>query len=43
MKESDEIVVRELNEMDISNKPDREFKVMIIITGFEWWTSRDPK
>ena len=30
MKESDEIVVRELNEMDISNKPDREFKVMVI-------------
>ena len=30
MKEQDKITARELNEMEISNMPDREFKVMVI-------------
>ena len=36
-KEQDKITVKDLSEMDISNMPDREFKVMIIkiLTGFE--------
>ena len=37
MEEKDKITARDLSEMDISNMPDREFKVMIIkiLTGFE--------
>ena len=37
MKEQDKITVRELNEMALSNMPDREFKVMVIkiLTGLE--------
>ena len=37
MKEQDKITARETNEMDISNMPDREFKVMVIkiLTGLE--------
>ena len=37
MKEQDKVVARNLNKTDISNMPDREFKVMIIkiLTGFE--------
>ena len=37
MKEKDKITARDLNEMQISNIPDREFKVTIIkiLTGFE--------
>lgn len=42
-KLKDKITARELYEMVISNKPDREFEVMIIITGFEQRTARDPK
>ena len=30
MKEQDEVIARELNEMEISNTPDREFKIMVI-------------
>ena len=37
MEEKDKITARDLNEMDISNMPEREFKVMIIkiFTGLE--------
>ena len=37
MKEQDKIRARELNEMEITNMPDREFKVMAIkiLNGFE--------
>ena len=37
MKEQEETTAINLNEMDISNMPDREFKVMIIkaLTGLE--------
>ena len=37
MKEQDKIRARELNEMEITNMPDREFKVMAIkiLTGFQ--------
>ena len=37
MKEQEKITARELNEMEVSNIPDREFKVMIIklLTGLE--------
>ena len=30
MKEQDKITAKELNEMEISNMPDRKFKVMVI-------------
>ena len=30
MKEQDKITARQLNETEISNTPDREFKVMVI-------------
>ena len=30
MKEQDKTTARELNEMEINNMPDREFKVMVI-------------
>ena len=30
MKEQDKITVKELSEMEISNMPDKEFKVMIL-------------
>jgi len=37
MKEQDKITARDLNEMEINNVPDREFKEMIIkiLTGLE--------
>ena len=37
MKEQYKIIARDLNEIKISNMPDREFKVMVtkILTGFE--------
>ena len=37
MKEQDKITARDLNEMEISNMPDREFQVMVIkkLSGLE--------
>ena len=37
MKEQDKITTKELNETEINNMPDREFKVMVIkvLTGLE--------
>ena len=37
MKEQDKTTARDLSEMEISNMPDREFKVMLIkiLTGLE--------
>ena len=37
MKEQDKITARDLNDTEISNMPDREFKIVIIavLTGFE--------
>ena len=37
VKERDKSTVKELNKMDINNKPDGEFKVMVIkiLTGLE--------
>ena len=46
MEEKDKITARDLNETDISNFPDREFKVMVmkIHTGFKkkWRASVRP-
>ena len=37
MKEQDKITARELKEMEVSNMPEEEFKVMVIkiLTGFD--------
>ena len=37
MKEQDKLAARELNKIEISNKPNRKFKVIVlkIPTGFE--------
>lgn len=39
MKEQDKNQIKELNEMDISNLPDKEFKIVVIkiLIGFEEW------
>ena len=44
MKEQDKTIARELSVTNISNMPDREFKIMIIktFTGLEWRTSVRP-
>ena len=37
MREQDKIIAKDLNKMEISNMPDREFQVMVIkiLTGLE--------
>lgn len=44
MKQQDKITVRELNEIEIGNRPDREFKVTVMkrLNGLESRTSMRP-